>query len=534
MASAHDLSRVVKSISSFGHATEPPPKVTQFTRPTSAHTDPLIQFTYTKAKLPQMDFTRKIAPNLPSEPTVPRLVPAQAADTSILPNVPTNQNPDPENADDAGPRGSVTRIETALSDIPNTDVTHSDPGRISIDHNPLLATADATCGLASDINVSPEDSVYPTFKTADPPSVLVNHGRALPQTKTVPRDPKRSTESRASSFDSKGYGEILEDLLSRFKNDQEKQKELEASQHAKDNEIQDLKDVSRALFEKLQVSKGKEQVQQKKLSKFHALKLQWEHRIEKLNKSVKDLTDDHHSLRNNAKDIQEQKRIIQTDKASLEMSLKDLHDVVEQDRSKTKKILLEARHQMEILEQTIEDQDRQLRENIDYLDIERDRSRRLEDALSNITTNYQDLMKLLTGHRDIIIENLSDQFRKSHTAVVLSSYPPDNLKPVLDQCFGILQELQRVEMVKPEDLLALNQALNSYAERYVWVSVCRHPFLLTSSALQNRCKAASPHLEQQKKGSSNFLQNCTHSSRISTTTSMLSTVWASRLWTFVK
>ena len=502
---------------------EPPAKVTLFTRPTSAHTDPLAQFTYTKAKLPQMDFTRKTAQNPPAEPTS-QLVHPQTADTSALPNVLAHQNPGSENVEDDGLRGSISRIETSLSDIPNVDATHSNPAQVSRDPNLFVAAADATGGVSSDLPVSSEDNVCLSTKIVEPPSVSVNHGQSSPQkfcrpqiqAKNITQEPQKSTNSHAFPSESKSYEEILEDLLFRFKDDQEKQKELQASQHAKDNEIQDLKDVSRALFEQLQVSKGKEHIQQKKLSKFNTIKLHWEHRIQKLHKFVKDLTEDHQSLRNNAKDIQEQKEKIQTDKASLDMALTDLHGVVEQDRSKTKKILLEARHQMEILEQTIEDQDRQLRENAECLDLERDRSRRLEDALSIVTTSYQDLTKLLTGHRDLIIENLSDQLRKSDAQVVLSSHPHDDLKPVLDQCLSILQELQKEEIIKPQDLLTLNEALDSYAERYAWPSVLI--MLLTSLALQNRCKSASPHLGRQKKDSSNFLQNSIHSSRVLTTT----------------
>lgn len=515
MASAQDLSLVVNAISSFRVATDPPTKVTQFTRPTSSHVDPLTQFTYGKAKLPQMDFTRKTAQNPPAEPTLSRLAAAKAADTPVLPVMSENLNPGSENAENKGPQGLITNSESPVADAPIKDVAHPNDDQTPMESHAMLVAADAPSGLTSIILDSDDDNVCPPTKLIKPASVSVDQQRELsqrlhrPQIKTKPMTHERqgSTGSHPSPCESQSYGDILENLLLRFKDDQEKQRRLEASQHAKDNEIQDLTVISHTLYDQLQIAEGRAKVQQRELSEYHTIKLQWERRIESLNKSINDFVADCRRLQDKAKntskqrdDIQDQslpnnaneipkqrfsaqdqslrstseeplqqKVDIQWEIASLEVALKDLHSIVKQERFNTDRTLLKAFHEMERLEQVVENQERQLRQDADCLKSERERTQQLENMLPKITINYEELTRLLTGHRDSIIQTLSDQAGKSDTEMISSSQPTDDLAPVLDQCFGILQELQKVKRVKPQHLSTLNENLNFQAERYDWI-----------------------------------------------------------------
>lgn len=465
MAPPATLSQVVDSITSFGNTKAASTEIIQFTRPTSSPIDALVPFTYTKARIPQMDFSRKPAQNPRTDPAVCPVVPTQAADSTVVPSVLTDQGQGPENAEQKETPPTSRSAITCEPPVPDASAIHSDAVETSTNQTAPAASIEAN-GTHRFGTPAFEHNVRPSIESAQLSSATAVHQRECqPQTKTTKvlrkvHEPTRATLPPKSLND----GELLSILLSRHKAEQQNREKLQASQHAKDQEINDLRGVSHTLYEQLQIVKGREHAQQMELSKFHAFQEQWEPRIQMLKEYFQSLTVDHQKLGQDAKDMQEQTKSIQTDKAALEVMLEDVHQALNQDRARTKKILLEARHEMELLEQTVDTQDKELRANADLLDIERDRSQRLEVALSGITTTNEELTRIFNGHKDAIIEKLTN-LQKSETQVVVAPQPESDLKPVLDQCFGILKELQKLEMVKPQDFMTLNRAVRSYANR---------------------------------------------------------------------
>lgn len=464
MAPPHTLSQAVDSITSFGNTKAASTEVIQFTRPTSSPTDAFVPFTYTKAKIPQMDFSRKPAQNPRTDPAICPVVPTQTADSTVVPSALTDQSQGPDAEQKETPATSRSAI-TCEPPVPDASAIHSDAVETSTNQTVPAASIEAS-GTHRFGTPAFEHNVRPSIESVQLSSATAVHQKERqPQTKTAKVLSKVHEPTRASLLPkSLNDGELLNILLSRHKAEQQNREKLKASQHAKDQEINDLRGVSHTLYEQLQIVKGREHAQQMELSKFHAFKEQWEPRIQMLKEYFQSLTVDHHKLGQDAKDMQEQQKSIQTDKAGLEVMLEDVHQALNQDRARTKKILLEARHEMELLEQTVDTQDRELRANADLLDIERDRSQRLEDALSGITTTNEELTRMFNGHKDAIIEKLTN-LQKSATQVVVAPQPESNLKPVLDQCIGILKELQKLEMVKPQDFMTLNRAVRSYANR---------------------------------------------------------------------
>lgn len=466
MASPHLLSQVVDSITSFGNTKAASTEVTQFTRPTSSPTDILVPFTYTKARIPQMDFSRKPAQTPRTEPAICRLGPTQLVNNTAVPKVLVDQGQGLENGEQKEAPATSRSAVTCTPCVPDASATHSDAVETPMNRAAPTASAEAS---ARHISVIPplEDSVRPSMEDAQQLSaVAVPQKVCQPQMKADRVLRKHQEPTKATLLPkSLNDGELLSILLSRHKTEQQNREKIHASQYAKDQEINDLKGVSHALYEQLQIVKGRERAQQMELSKFHTTKEQWEPRIQLLMECFQSLTDDHRKLGQDAKDMQEQQKSLQTDKAALEVILKDVHQAFNQDRARTKKILLEARHEMELLEQTIESQERELCANTDLLHNERERSQKLEEALSSITTTNEELTRMFIGHKDVVIEKLTYLLQKSEAHVVVAPQTQDNLKPVLDQCFGILKELQKIEMVKPQDFLTLNRAVRSYANR---------------------------------------------------------------------
>lgn len=464
MEPTHHLCQAVDSITSFG-------KVAKFTRPATPLPNPQFQFAYSKAKPTQLDFTLKQTQNLRANSNVDRLEPARSAVNTIDPRLRPNETQNTESTENEGPHVSKDSAETAAPNFPTKHTTFTGSTEMAAQSGPVTKTAEASIVLSSSTVKPSIENDGPSSEIAEPSPVtspvqqkLIAQKERHPQTKarksitcqghTVPCP----TVSKTSS-----NGELVGILLSRFEAEQHNREELRACQLAKDIEIQDLKGVSQTLYEQLQEVKDRERLQHMELSDLNKLKPQWQYRIQKMNEYVQSLSDDHQKLRQEAKEIQGQQKDIQMEKASLEAALKEAHHLVDQDRSRTKKILAEARHEMELLKHTLENQQRQLSQNADLLIHERERSQGLANAISNITTDYQDLTKLFTNYRDGVMDKLGDLLQKSDNQIANAPQPQEDLKPIMDQC---LQELRELDVVKQKDFLSLKKSLNSYATRY--------------------------------------------------------------------
>lgn len=465
MEADHTLSQVVDSITSFGNTKAAGAEVVQFTRPTSSPTDALVPFTYTKARIPPMDFSRKPAQNPCTDVAISRVGLTQAPNSIALPSVSVDQDQGSLNGEQAVTQATSRSAVTCEPSVPDAVATHSDTAESSRDRDAPTASAEVSATNNLDVPTF-EDNVHSSVEDAQLSSATAVHQRVRQPRMMAGKVSRKYQQPSRASLPPKSLndGELLSILLSRHKAEQQNREIQQAAQHAKDQEIDDLRGVSHTLYEQLQIVKGREHAQQMELSKLHTFKKQWESRIQTLKEHLESLNKDHQKLGQDAKDMQEQQKSVQIDKAALEVMLKDVHHAFNEDRARTKKILLEARHEMELLEQTVENQDKELRANTDLLDNERDRSQRLEAAMSSITTTNEELVRIFIGHKDMIIEKLT-HLQKSETQVVIAPQPENNLKPVLDQCFGILKELQNEEMVKPQDFLTLNRAVRSYANR---------------------------------------------------------------------
>lgn len=264
------------------------------------------------------------------------------------------------------------------------------------------------------------------------------------------------------------YEDTLSVLLIRYRKEQLEREEARAAAKAKDIELQDLREISNVIYTQLQQVQQREKSQKVELSRFHRILPQWENRVKKLTDYVQSLIDDHQTLRDNAEDIDKQQKTLQADRSEIASALKGAHQKVENDHSKTKKVLVEARHHMEMLEQTVSNQETQLRDDADLLNVERARSQRLEDEMSKIGINHQHLLELMTEHRSATTEKLDGLLSKSQEINTITPPPSqDYVKPILSEVVSLLKELRETEVIKPDDLHKLDASVKCYVERYV-------------------------------------------------------------------
>ncbi len=283
------------------------------------------------------------------------------------------------------------------------------------------------------------------------------------------RTPQPAISELPNSRSALSDEDLLNVLLLRQRAQQGKRDELRAAEAAKDQEIGDLKDVSQNLYHQLQELQEQDKAKKTEISRLHAIIPQWEKRIQSLTRYIETLTKDHRDLMRGSKELQKQQEDVQAEKTALALLLQNIHETAQGDHhrySATNKVLIEARYHIEVLEQTIEDQEKQSRENGDLLVAERERSQRLEDELTKLTSNYHELTTVVTGNPDIILEKLTRVLEVSSQATAVTQVQSQfELKALLNQCVEMLKKVETVEVVRPRDFEILDKSIRAYAER---------------------------------------------------------------------
>lgn len=476
-----------------------PPKATLFERPVSFHDDTSGGFVFGKAKPAQLDFSRRPLPktDLPDPRDLPGIKPNTDGDSnhrsSLILSLKANEaNPsDNSVSGKSGQPSSPTDPPLPLQ-ATGLEIEQSTPMNASDDTRTLTARrspyestntfADETIE-ESRTNQSKNTETLPLSHQSSAATEVMgptipsqsSSQHVLSKSGKVPRKSQPTVSSkttRAPQVRSTRLPPNDEDplnlMLLCYRRGQQERETAREIQNAQAIEVQDLRDVSSTLFQQLQDVRRREQLQAAELTRVHAIVPKWEARIKQLSKHVKELADDHLKLHDDAQEIRAQQQHIHVDKVKLDSTLKDVQNIIEQDRNKVQKTFTEARHHLQMLEQTVDNQEIQLQEDADLLNVERDRSQRLEDEIQKMTSNHQHIVKLLTGHREIITDKLDELLNKEEAVHTVT--PPqsqDYIKPMLDQVLGLLQGLENTDVARPDDLLKLGSSLMCHVDRYV-------------------------------------------------------------------
>ena len=265
--------------------------------------------------------------------------------------------------------------------------------------------------------------------------------------------------------------DLLNLLMYRRRQGQQELDNFRATQSGMEAEMLKLRDMTNDLSGQLQEAIHRTTQKSAELSKVKSSMPIWESKIKRLSDYVKGLTNDHKRLREDADDMNKQYQHVFVAKKQLQNTLDDARKSFEQERIRFQQLDDDARHKVETLTQTIQHQSTQLQTDEDLLMVERERSDRLEEQIVRVTTSHGQLSEILTGHRDSIACKIDELLHQARSIVPPNGPPESNshnsIKPMLEQCFGILQELHKTTHVKPEDLQRLNNNMDTFAEGYV-------------------------------------------------------------------
>ncbi len=269
--------------------------------------------------------------------------------------------------------------------------------------------------------------------------------------------------------------DLLRLLMYRRKQGQQELEYFRATQQQKEAELQNLRDTSNQLSGQLQEVIQRETSKSAELSKIKASKPIWESKIKRLSDYVKGLTNDHNRLREDADVLQKQHQDAFIAREDLHNSLEDTQRSLEQDRLRFQQLKDADRLRIQALVLTVQNQSTQLQSEESLLMAERARTNRLEEQISRITASHGELLELFTGHRDTITGKIDSLLHHALTIAppdkTLEMHSQDSMRPMIEQCVGMLQSLHEADTVKPDDLRKINDTVDSFVKGYVLPSV---------------------------------------------------------------
>lgn len=312
-----------------------------------------------------------------------------------------------------------------------------------------------------DVLLRPVDKQCRGFQaTATNPAKVLKKRRQKPSTESGNNGTTRPHVAPAYNEE-----ELLLLLMIRHRHSQRERETFQAAEQAKAQEFQQLKNWTSDLQAQLLETERRYSEKEAQLTKFKAAKPGWERKIKRLSDYVQGLTNDHNRLRDDAKELQDRSISILKEREVLVSAVRETRENTTKQHSKSVQALTQARHGLELREQTIQHQQSQLHELQDLLVAEKERNNRLESEVSAFAVSYGTLSKQLSGHRDNIMGKITELLDKTEGLRAIA--PPesqDHLNSLLGQCLVLLEKFQGAGTTKPEDFESLNDSMRGYFE----------------------------------------------------------------------
>ena len=261
--------------------------------------------------------------------------------------------------------------------------------------------------------------------------------------------------------------DLMDVLLARYKRDKQSRDE-ERIAHA--TELQDLKDISDLLWEQLQEERAKGQRLGEKISVYQAKLPSWDAKVRKLSDFVQGLTNDHHGLRDKAREIQNNQNTLRAVKTQLESDFSEMNRSIQTTTSRTKDALAQARVDMQSVVQKSQNQEEQLQSSVRMLHFEKERNHQSVGEIGKLTAKHEDLVQSLTAQGNMHMEklnNLSNKLCQSQNEERSGTLM--ELKGIMNQCMEVVDGLRDKPTIKSEDLQQLNNAMTASSDRFVLI-----------------------------------------------------------------
>ena len=409
----------------------------------------------------QVSHTVEIGPNVHSETSVAHKIPNQIEDTIVFSQLPEIKHP--INCILPLPQASAQTLQPKYTPIPGRDC--------GIRRQALSGAQGLQSPFRATVSLGATRSC----------SVLPNVLKEIPDSRSRVAKVRRKSktlrhlpghEAPAQSFPSETMPteeDLLQILLYRKQQEKKARDFAKAVHQTKEAELQNTKRAYTLLRSQMEEVSKREILQRTELAKYEKVLPGWKIKARKLEDYLKGLTNDHHKLRDDAQSMQRQQLVLRNEKAVIIADIEEARSAIECHTPGITTILSEARHQIDLLNQSQQAQARRAQENAELLGIEQERSQKLEQEISKISSNQQQMIDFLHVQRSEMIEKLSEALKSKST--MLGSESVENqacTMHLLDRCTKMLEELKTIEYTQTDDLQRLDSSIKGYAQQYVF------------------------------------------------------------------
>ncbi|KAL2044661.1 hypothetical protein N7G274_002435 [Stereocaulon virgatum] len=265
-------------------------------------------------------------------------------------------------------------------------------------------------------------------------------------------------------------GETNEDMLlllmNRIRQDRRERDATQAALEASNRQCQMFAALSSDLDARLHDTTKLCSEKEAQLSKIKAARPGWETKIKKLSEYVQGLTNDHNRLRDDARNIREQSSIIFKEKKCLHDALQEMSQMTTEQGSKSRKLVIEARRDLEMLQRKVQHQQSDIHNKQELLVAERAHNIQLEGQISDFAAGaarHEYLAGLLLGHRDVITRKIDEFLEKADfSKAATPGESQDHLRLMLEQCLTVLTNLKVHDAAKPDKYDKLQDSMRGY------------------------------------------------------------------------
>ena len=354
---------------------------------------------------------------------------------------------------DLHPSISVQKIlpnrssEIAVAPTSQTGLTLSDdraqcmsqPNAAAIEQAPQVHDNHADRSASADDPVVAHESNFDFFREinsfiADAPNQPTLDAPVLLKTTETIRKPRRKSKQRRLSSAGiqtsrkvqsvqaePSMDSILNAVSYKIHKSEQDRDKLVALYKVKVQELERVMQSNSILYAELEKFKTADHDKEDALGKLSQMRTTLEKRVKKLCDFVKGLSNDYNRLRDTAQELREQHRGFQgnqDDTKAIHNALKALNDSLGQDAVKSANLVAESRRQIDVLNHTVQDLQRQLHDNKEHLDAERQRNQNFKDEVSKITTSHEELVNNLANHSSTV--RLDHPLRRIAAKLVLA------------------------------------------------------------------------------------------------------------------
>jgi hypothetical protein len=303
------------------------------------------------------------------------------------------------------------------------------------------------------------------------------------QSLEIPRVPSRIARSRrkarlsrtllmstdsvplsAEAGSSPSQEELLTFMLFRARQDKLAR---DTAKQTKETELEEAKAAYELLRQQLEELTRQDRAQKAALSKYEKCVPALKVKARKLQEYLAGLSNDHNNLRDDAVAIREQQKGLQANRQEVSSSICDVQKVLQSTNVNNTKVLMDARHEIDMLRQSLDDQKRQIEQHVDRLRSEEERNSRLQQDLSNISRKQQQMVELFQAQGEVMTKRLADVLDKSLDTEPISPEFRQQIGNSLHRCIELLSEIKDTEQVTPQNLQELDTSIKGYTEQYV-------------------------------------------------------------------